>query len=155
MNSRKLLGLIMLLCCGFLLFAFYLQYYQYVPPCPLCILQRYAYVAIVIFCVVGRLTPFVRLASFLSLLAAVGGAFAASSQLWVIHNPTIQCGNDPLAVTVNSLITAKWFPALFKSDGYCSEVLDRILGLTLPEWSLAWFMVFAFVFLIIMLRRRN
>ncbi|MDL2283597.1 disulfide bond formation protein B [Oxalobacter sp. OttesenSCG-928-P03] len=153
MTSRKLLGFIMLLCCSFLLFAFYLQHYQYVLPCPLCVVQRYAYAAIVLFCVLGRLTPFVRFASFLSLLASIGGAVAASSQLWAMKNPSVQCGRDPLEAFMNSLLPAKWLPSVFKADGYCGEVLDRILGLTPPEWSLAWFMLFAFIFFIIMLRR--
>lgn len=155
MNSRKLFGFILLLCCGFLLFAFYLQHYQYVLPCPLCVVQRYAYVAISLFCVMGRVTPFIRTAAFFSLLAAVGGAFAASSQLWAIKNPSIQCGRDPLEATMNSLLPAQWLPSVFKAEGYCGEVLDRILGLTPPEWSLAWFMLFAFIFFIIMLRRRR
>lgn len=155
MNSRKLLGFIMLLCCGFLLFAFYLQHHQYMLPCPLCVLQRYAYAAIIVFCLFGRLTPFIRLASFFSLLTAIGGAVAASSQMWAMKNPSFLCGRDPMEVFVNSLFPARWLPSVFRAEGYCGELLDRILGLTPPEWSLAWFMLFAFIFFIIMLRRRS
>jgi len=155
MTSRRLLGFIVLLCCGFLVFAFYLQHYQHVLPCPLCVVQRYAYLAIAFFCIVGRMTYFIRTASFLSLLAAIGGAFAASLQLWAIRNPAVQCGRDPLETTINSLFPAKWLPSVFEAQGYCGEALDRIFGLTPPEWSLAWFMLFAFVFFIIMLRRRS
>jgi disulfide bond formation protein DsbB len=154
MNSRRLSGFIMLLCSGFLLFAFYLQHYQYVLPCPLCVIQRYAYAVILIFCAVCRWTSFVRLASFFSLLAAIGGAVAASFQLWAIKHPAIQCGRDPLEILVNSLFPAQWLPSLFKAEGYCNEALDRIIGLTLPEWSLAWFVFFALLFFI-MLRRRS
>ena len=155
MTSRKLLGFIILLCGSFIGFAFYLQHYQDVLPCPLCVVQRYAYIAIAVFCLFGRYTPFIRRASFFSLLIAVGGAFAASMQLWAMKNPSVQCGRDPLEATMNSLLPARWLPSVFKSEGYCGEVLDRILGLTPPEWSLAWFMLFAFIFFIIMLRRRR
>jgi Disulfide bond formation protein DsbB len=155
MTSRKLLGFIILLCCAFIVFALYLQHYQGVLPCPLCVVQRYAYIAIAILCLLARYTPFTRLASLFALLTAVGGAFAASMQLWAMKNPSIQCGRDPLEATMNSLLPAKWLPSVFRSEGYCGEVLDRILGLTPPEWSLAWFMLFAFFFFIIMLRRRR
>jgi disulfide bond formation protein DsbB len=143
----------MLLCCSFLLFALYLQHYQYVPPCALCVVQRYAYAAIIIFCVIGRMTPLVRTASFFAFLTAIGGAVAASAQIWAMKNPAIQCGRDPLEAFINSLPTARWLPSVFQSEGYCNEKLDRIIGLTPPEWSLAWLMLFAFVCFIIMLRR--
>ncbi len=155
MNSRRLLGFIMLLCCGFLLFALYLQHRQHVPPCPLCVIQRYSYVAIVVFCVLGRLTPFIRTASFFSLLATVGGGISASVQLWAIKHPSIQCGRDPLEVIMNGLPPARWIPSVFKAEGYCNQALDRIWGLTLPEWSLAWFMLFTFLFLLVVLRRNK
>ncbi len=151
-SARKLLGFIMLLCCSFLLVAFYLQHYQYVHPCPLCVLQRYAYVAIIIFCLIGRITSFVRLTALLSLIAAVGGAFAASSQIWSAKKMSLTCGKDALEVMLNNFFPAKWMPSLFKAEGSCGEVWNRIWGLSLPEWSLVWFMVFTFVFFIIVLR---
>lgn len=155
MRARKVLHFIMLLCCGFLLFAFYLQHYQFMLPCPLCVIQRYAYVGIMFFCLVGRLTPFIRMASFLALLAAIGGGAAAMLQLQAIKNPAVQCGRDPLEAAVNSLLPAKWLPSLFKAEGYCGEALDRIIGLTPPEWSLVWCALFACFFLIIVLRYRG
>jgi len=154
-NVRRLLGFIMLLCGSFLLFAFYLQHYQYIFPCPLCVLQRYAYVAILIFCLIGRITPFVRLASLLSLVASVGGAFAASSQIWASKKMSLTCGKDALEIMLNNLFPAKWFPSLFEAEGSCGVVWNRILGLSLPEWSLVWFMLFTFIFFIIVLRYRS
>lgn len=155
MTSRTFLGFIMLACCSFLLFAFYLQHYQYILPCPLCVVQRYAYFGIAVFCALGRLTPYIRLTSLFSLLIAVGGAIAASSQLWAINNPSIQCGRDPLEARLNGLLPAKWLPSVFKAEGYCGDILDPIVGLTPPQWSLVWFMLFAFIFFIIMMRRRR
>lgn len=155
MRAKQALYFIMLLCCGFLLFAFYLQHYQFMLPCPLCVIQRYAYVGIVLFCLAGRLTPFVRTASFFALLASVGGGAAALLQLQAIKNPAIQCGRDPLEAAVNSLLPARWLPSLFKAEGYCGEALDRIVGLTPPEWSLAWCALFSCIFLIIFLRHRS
>lgn len=145
----------MFLCGSFLLFAFYLQHYQYIPPCPLCILQRYAYSVIFILCLIGRVTSFVRTAAFLSLVSAVLGAVAAAMQMWTMKTSSRSCGRDPLEAFLNGLFPAKWLPSVFEAEGFCNAPLDRILGLTLPEWSLAWFMLFAFVFFIIMLRGRK
>lgn len=145
----------MFLCGGFLLFAFYLQHYQFMLPCPLCVVQRYAYIGIMLCCLIGRLTPFVRTASFLAFLAAAGGGTAAVLQLQAIKNPTLQCGRDPLETAVNSLPSAQWLPSLFKAEGYCGEALDRIIGLTPPQWSLAWCAFFACIFLMIVLRYRG
>lgn len=76
-------------------------------------------------------------------------------QLQAIKNPAVQCGRDPLEAAVNSLLPARWLPSLFKAEGYCGEALDRIIGLTPPEWSLVWCALFACFFLIIVLRYRG
>ncbi len=155
MRVRKLLGLILLLCCGFMLFAFYLQHYRHVLPCPLCVLQRYAFVAIILFCLIGRITPFVRLSSLLALVSSAGGAFAASSQIWAVRKNTFVCAKDSMEILLNGLFPAKWFPSVFKAQGACGKVGPGIWGLSLPEWSLIWFMLFSLVFFIIVLRYRN
>jgi len=155
-NSKKLLGIIMLLSSGFLLFAWYLQHYQNYGPCTLCILQRYAYALIAAFCLFGRVTPYIRFASFLAFLSALGGSIAAGWQLWMPAGAAIgQCARSTLEETVNSLITAKWFPFLFEADGSCDQVFDRIFGITVPMWSFGWLVFFAFVLMIVMLRRKQ
>lgn len=152
MTYRRVFSLIWLLCCGFLVYAFYLQHYKNISPCPLCVLQRYGYIAIAVFCLLGRFLPWTRLFSLLSLLTSVGGAFAASLQLWAIRHPAIICGRDPLETMVNGWFTARWFPSYFRAEGLCGERLQPIFGLTPPEWSLGWFAVFAFCFFFILLR---
>src|SRR5512141_536279 len=40
---------------GLILYALYLQYYEYQNPCPLCILQRVVYIALIVVFLVGAL----------------------------------------------------------------------------------------------------
>src|SRR5678816_2968600 len=42
-------------CGGLLAYALYLQYYEYQNPCPLCILQRVAYMALMVVFLIGAL----------------------------------------------------------------------------------------------------
>ena len=153
MKSRYLIGLIAALCGGFLLYALYLQHYQDVFPCPLCVLQRYAYIAVAVFCLVGAIMNSPRVGAAFGFIAAMTGGALAAYQLWVEAHPSVSCGNDPLEKALNQVFTAKLLPSVFKSEGFCSDVYAPILGLTTPQWSLVWFALFALTFLWIMLRR--
>jgi disulfide bond formation protein DsbB len=153
MKSRTLLATIAGLCIGFVLFALYLQRYHDILPCPLCVLQRYAYIALAVIGVAGALWIAPRIASALAFVAAAAGAGTAAYQLWVESHPSISCGGDPLERSLNQLFTAKLWPFVFRSEGFCTDVYEPILGLTTPQWSLAWFVLFALTFLWVMLRR--
>lgn len=153
MKSRTFLGIIAALCVGFLIFAFYLQHFRDVLPCPLCVLQRYAFIAVALFCLIGALLHIPRVSSAFAFLAALSGAGLAGYQFWVEKQPSISCGNDNLEKAVNQIFTAKLWPSLFRSEGLCTDVYSPILGLTMPQWSLAWFVLFALIFLWLMQRR--
>ena len=152
MRSRHFLIAISFLCTGFILFALYLQLVWKVLPCPLCVLQRYAFIVVAICCMLGLLTKKVRFCAFLALLTSLAGMALAAYQLWVVSHPDIQCGRDPLEQAINNLWTAKAFPVLFRSESLCSDFIEPVLGLTPPQWSLVWFFVFAVVFIRIMRR---
>jgi len=154
MKSRSLLGLIAALCCGFLLFALYLQHFKDVFPCTLCVLQRYAYIVLALFCLIGVVANAPRVSAAFGFVAAVTGLGLAAYQLWVIAHPSISCGNDPLEKAINQVFTAKLWPSVFKAEGFCSEVYEPIFGLSAPQWSLVWFVLFALALLWIMLRHR-
>jgi len=153
MKSRHLLGSIAFLCIGFILFALYLQHFNQVLPCPLCVLQRYAFVMLAVFCLVGAIAGTSKAASFLGFITAATGAGLAGYQLWVEAHPSISCGNDPLEKAINQLFTAKLFPFLFRSEGFCTDVYAPILGLTTPQWSLVWFVLFTLAMIWTLFRR--
>lgn len=146
LKSRYFLMAILILCIGFILFALYLQFFWVMLPCPLCVLQRYAFIAIGVCCAAGLVMKRYRISAVLGGLFSVTGAGLALYQLWVIAHPAIQCGRDPLEVAVNRLWPAHWLPALFQAEGLCGDVLEPIFWLTPPQWALFWFCLFALVF---------
>ncbi len=119
--------------------ALYLQFAHHQDPCPLCIVQRYAYVLIVAGARAGAFTrrPRVRvIASIGILIAAAGGLATAARQLWLLHHPTLSCGFDALQPIVDRLPLASLFPSVFKVAGLCGIAYPPIFGLSLPAWSL-------------------
>jgi disulfide bond formation protein DsbB len=134
---------------GLVGFALYLQHVKQMQPCPLCILQRYAFLAAALICLIAAFLPATaaRIGSGLAAVAALVGAGIAVHHVWIIAHPGVSCGIDPLETSLNKIPTATLMPYLFKADGLCSDALDPILGLQIPQWSLLWFTVLA-VFLI-------
>lgn len=135
----------------------YLQLALDMLPCPLCVLQRYAFAATALLCLVTLILPssWLRAGAGLAMLSSIAGAGVAIRHLWVKAHPTISCGIDPLETSLNKTFIADWFPVLFQADGLCTTEYDPILGLSIPQWALIWFVMFAVVLAVIVLRYRR
>ncbi|MDB5841340.1 MAG: putative Disulfide bond formation protein DsbB [Herminiimonas sp.] len=135
--------------------ALYLQHGMNMQPCPLCVIQRYAFAAVALICLIFAFLP--RTASKagagLATLAALAGAGVAGYHLWIKANPTISCGIDPLETSLNTIPTARLMPFLFKADGLCTTDYAPILGLSIPQWSMVWFVLFIIVLVRVAFRR--
>lgn len=145
--GKPLLLLTALACIALLGVGLYLQLVLEMLPCPLCILQRYAFAATALICLVTVALPAAatRFGAALACAASLAGAGIAIRHLWVKANPTVSCGIDPLETSLNRIFIADWFPALFQADGLCTADYDPILGLSIPQWALVWFAFFALV----------
>lgn len=127
--------------------ALLLQHFAGQKPCPLCILQREGFLlaGLIAFAAAlrnpGRRGALIYLGAML--LSLLAGMAAAIRHLWVIHQPLFDCGFDPVEKIVNGLFLAKLMPWFFHASGDCAHHLEPIYGLSLPEWSLAWFVVLA------------
>lgn len=128
-------------------FALYLQHAKDMLPCPLCVLQRYAFISVGLICLLFAALPraVTKVGASLGALAALTGAGIAGWHLWVKAHPSISCGIDPLETSLNKIAAAEWLPFVFKADGLCSAEYAPILGLSTPQWSLIWFSTFALV----------
>jgi disulfide bond formation protein DsbB len=134
------------LACALLLgFGFYLQYGQGLEPCPLCLVQRGLFIAVAAVCVLAAAhDPGWRGSLVYGLLAALfsaGGAAAAARQVWLQHLPpdkVPQCGPD-LYFMLENFPLARTLKTLFTGTGECAAVDWTFLGLSIAEWSLAWF----------------
>jgi disulfide bond formation protein DsbB len=144
-SPRKVLLAVAFISIALLGFALYLQYEQNMLPCPLCIIQRYAFAALAIVCLIGATMSRrpATAAGAIAALVAVAGAGVAGWHLWIKAHPGVSCGIDPLETSLNTIPTAKLLPFLFQADGLCTTEYAPILGLSIPQWSLLWFAAFA------------
>lgn len=142
MNSRTLLLSIALASFGLIGVALYLQHVVNMAPCPRCVIQRYAFLAVGIVALIGYFLNSIKIPSGIALLAALGGLFAAGQHLYIQAHPGFGCGIDPIENFLNQLPTAHVMPFLFESYGAC-EHADEFLGMSIPQWSFLWFGLFA------------
>ena len=145
MSFRLAAGLGALVCALLLGFGYYLQYVQGLDPCPLCLVQRgffYAVMAILILAAahaplgVGRIVY-----GGLGALFAAGGLAAAGRQVWLQHLPpdkVPQCGPD-LYFMLENFPLSRTLKTLVAGTGECAVVDWTFLGLSIAEWSLGWF----------------
>ena len=144
MNTRNLRFFEFLGCAGLIVFALHLQHNEGLTPCPMCILQRYAFILIGLFALLSALTHQQRLTSTaMSILIFITSAFGfgvAGRHVWLEHNPPkiFDCGAD-LGFMVDTFPLAEALPMIFRGTGDCSIVLWRFLGLSIAEWAFVCF----------------
>jgi disulfide bond formation protein DsbB len=147
-----------LISAGALAAALFFQISQEWFPCPLCIVQRYAYMATAIgflgISLTSRKGMFSGLFVLLTLSGFLTGAATALYHVWVLSNPMQTCGVDPLQNTLNALPWVQYWPDMFMADGLCTEEYPPLLGLSLPMWSGVGFLAQGLVLLITIRVRR-
>jgi disulfide bond formation protein DsbB len=149
MTARLGYGLGLLICVALLAFALYLQHVEHQEPCPLCILQRGAFVGMtILFAIAALHGPRRRGAmiytTLLVIVAGIGGAIAGR-QVWLQLLPADQvpaCGPG-LDYLMERFPLMQAMQKVFAGSGECAEAGWRFLGLTIAGWSLVWFVVLA------------
>jgi disulfide bond formation protein DsbB len=125
-----------------------LQLIEGVVPCPMCIMQRLVWIAIVVVSLVGVMWHGQRrvLASHaLHAVLALGGAYVAARQSWLQWYPpqAASCGRDFYGI-VETFPLRQALPMLLKGSGDCSAVDWTFLGGSIANWS---FLMFVLVFI--------
>lgn len=130
-------------------YALYTEYFQGLQPCPLCVTQRGFYVLVGVLALAAALQHPGRTGRAvyggLIALAAAGGAAVAGRQVWLQHLPADQvpaCGPS-LDYMLDTFPLMETLQVMLRGDGNCAEVVWRFLGLSMPEWSLLWFLALA------------
>lgn len=145
---RILFAAVFLACAALIGFGLYLQYAQALEPCPMCILQRYAFIAVGVVALIAAIHDPRRVAlivySGLVMIFAIAGGGVAIRHSWLQHFPNLQqsCGAD-LDYLLETLPLSRALPAIFRGTGSCTDVQWKFLGLSIPEWALVWFVIFA------------
>jgi protein dithiol:quinone oxidoreductase len=148
-------------CAALLGYAYYLQYVVGLNPCPLCLVQRGFFYAVMAVLVLGSLHgPTGRgqiVYGMAAALFALGGIAAAGRQVWLQHLPADRvpaCGPD-LYFMLENFPLARTLSTLIKGTGECAAVDWTFLGLSIAEWSLLWFIALLVLALWLALKGRK
>ncbi len=144
-TPNRWMALIALLGIGMLVFGLYLQHVVGLNPCPMCIVQRYALIGVVVFGVIGwrlRGRGLAASAGLLALTAGFGG-FTAARQSWLQWYPPeiVTCGRDFYGMVENFPLN-RAIPMIFKGSGDCTVIDWTFLGGSIANWSFVAFVVF-------------
>ena len=148
-TPRVVFGAIFAAATGMILFAiFYLQDYVGLDPCPMCVLSRYAFIVVAAVALVaaihGPRGAMLKAYAVVVSIFALAGIGVSMRHSYLQHFPPAMesCGAD-LDFLVSNLPLSKALPKIFAGTGSCSKVDWKFLGLSIPEWALAWFALFA------------
>lgn len=126
-------------------FAYYLQYFQGLEPCPLCIFQRIAMIAAGLILLLGFLHGPSGLARWIyaifAFAASAAGAAIAGRHVWLQSLPADQvpaCGPD-LDYLLDILPWQQVVAKILRGDASCASIDASFLGLSLPGWTLVAF----------------
>jgi len=145
-------------CVGLLGFALYLQHATALDPCPLCILQRYAFMMVGLLALAAGIhnprKTGLRVYTGLILLTALTGAGIAARQTWLqLSSPDpFSCGPG-LEYMVDNFGLAKALPMIFQGSGDCASIDWSFLGLSIANWSLLWFIAVAVLAIVLLVRK--
>ena len=131
-------------------FALYLQHYKGYEPCPMCIFQRVAIMTSGAFFLAGAIHGprgwgrwvYAALAD----IAAIVGAIIAGRHVWLQNLPEDQrpsCG-PTLDYLMNMMPLREAVEFVLRGDGNCAKIDAQWLGLSLPAWTLVFFIGLSF-----------
>jgi disulfide bond formation protein DsbB len=130
----------LVVCLGLMGAGLYLQYIEHQEPCPMCIMQRIAYIGLMaIFLIAAVHGPARRGAAVYSTLAvivAIAGGGVAARQVWLQHLPkelVPACGPG-LEYLVRKFPLYEALQKVLAGSGECAEVGWRFLGLSIAGW---------------------
>lgn len=133
--------------------SFYFQYIKELSPCPLCLMQRLATIGLMILFFIGiiRTRPGQKGLFFFQAFFSLAGIYFAARQLWVMHHPSETASTclPQLQQMIHMLPVRETLKILVLGSDACSEPQWMMFGLSMPGWSLVYFLVVFFLILLI------
>ena len=145
MSSKRLLLLLALIPVMLLSFGLYLQHGLGLEPCPMCIVQRYVMLTMLLWALLFAFIPSpgakpwgLGAYTVLSFL----GAYVAARQSWLQWYPpeVVSCGRDFYGM-IETFPLKRAIPMIFKGGGDCSAVDWTFLGGSIANWSFVAFVM--------------
>lgn len=134
-------------CAALIGFAVFSQLQWGLEPCPLCIFQRIAFAALGVVLLLGGLHAPQGGAGravygVLGFLAAAVGMGIAGRHTWMqLFPPEIPACGPPLDFLRETMSTTSLIRKVLTGTGDCGNVDWSFLGLSMPAWSLVWFVL--------------
>ena len=145
MPDRRLINFAgSLACVGLLAYAFYAQFHLNLEPCPLCIFQRIAVLALgIAFLLAALHNPRGRggwIYVALIAVAALGAIGVAARHVYIQSQPpgTFAACGAPLNVMLQMFHVWDVVRKVLHAGGECAVINWTFLGLTMPAWVLIW-----------------
>lgn len=146
---------------GAMTYAYYLQYYEYLAPCPLCIFDRVFLLGILLslFAAIihNPVRKVQRVYALVILLFTTGGLVTSGRHVWLQHLPADQvpaCGPG-LNYLLDTFPLFQTLEMVFRGSGECAEIAWQFLGFSLPEVTLLMFSAYLILSLIQLFRKSD
>lgn len=156
-NARLAYGVLAVTSLALIGAGLWLQHTVGLEPCPLCIFQRIAYLAVALFALAAawldRRTAG-RWFGVLALASAGVGAGIAGWHVWLQSQPAGQSCGPGLQTMLENFPLTEVLPKVFRGSGDCAEAGWTLIGLTIPQWSLLWFALLSVAALMLLLPPR-
>ncbi len=147
-KHRLIFSTIFIFCFCFLGFGYYLQFFKNLQPCPLCHLQRAAYFLLGFSCFINMLhNPKVlgrRIYALIAILFSSLGVVLAGRQVWLQTLPPDQVPSciPNIQTMLQYMPVSEALTKAFLGGGDCAKIDWTFMGLSMAQWSMAWFAVF-------------
>jgi disulfide bond formation protein DsbB len=134
--------------------ALFMQHVVGLNPCPLCILQRVAFLSIAFFSIIGAAWPrATRGSAVAALVSSLIGAGVAAWHVRLLDAPQgLSCGPG-LATMLENFPLSQALPRIFAGSGDCTDTGAVLLGVSLAAWALLWFATLGFAAVAALARR--
>lgn len=147
-RPRLVFAGIFLACASLIGFGLVLQHTVGLEPCPMCILQRYAFALIGAVALVAALHGPAALgvrvyAGVVAAIAVAGGSVSVRQSLlqrFPAPEPA-KCMAGDLDFLLGNFPLAQALPKIFAGTGDCAKVEWSLVGLSIAEWALVWFVL--------------
>ena len=134
-----------------IVYVLYTQYVLGLEPCPLCILQRVAVIALGISFLLLAVRPPQRkmskfLTSLLLMMISSAGVGIAARHVWLQNLPPDKvpgCGPG-LDFMMTNFPLSEVLEMVFSGSGECAEISWSFAFLSMPAWALIWLIFLGF-----------
>ena len=144
LTPRGAFAAIFAVCAGLIVFGLWLQQAKGLEPCPMCIMQRYAFATAALIALIAGLHAPRRggeriYAVLIGAAALTGGMIAARQSCMQLNPPLIPVCGPGLEFMLESFPLAQALPMIFRGAGDCTVIEWTFLGLSIANWSLVSF----------------